>query len=138
MYRGAAMSYLAALAVLVVYLVFAFNNRYLGREFYGPRVGTMLAHWVGVAIQLAFVVVMTFLWLNWLRGEHGRGQLLAVGLIWVVLAEAWEFFVFHGVQRKPWADVLAEYDPRTGHGWWLVPLAYLLAPLLVHEWLFAG
>ena len=106
------MSFLAALAVLVVLLVFAFNNRYLGREVYGPKLGERVAHWAGVAIQVAFTGVMTFLWLNWLRGEHGRGFLLIMGLVWAVVAEAWEFFVAR-VQRKPWAEVLDEYNPNT-------------------------
>ncbi|HKJ00444.1 MAG TPA: hypothetical protein VKB51_18385 [bacterium] len=131
------MIYLAALAVLVVYIIFAFNIRFLGREYYGPRLGTWVAHWVGVAIQIAFVIVMTYLFLNWLRGAHTRAELWTIGVMWAVLAEAWELFAFHWVQRRPWADVLAEYNPLTGHGWWLVPLTYLLAPVLVYDWLLA-
>lgn len=128
------MLYVGALAVLAVYLIFAFNNRFLGQEFYAARVGRLLAHWVGVAIQLAFVAVVTFLFLEWLRGGYTRADLWAVGVLWAVLGEAWELFFFRVMRRRPWAEVLAEYKPLTGHGWWLVPLAYLLAPVLVHGW----
>lgn len=127
------MSYLVALAVLAVFLIFAFNNRFLEREYYGPRLGALLAHWAGIAIQIVFIVVMTFLWLNWLRGVPPRGQLMVVGVAWAVLATAVEFFGYHWVQQRSWHDVLDEYDLRTGHGWWLVTLAYLLTPLIVHE-----
>jgi hypothetical protein len=132
------MPYLAALAVLAVFLIFAFNNRFLGREYYAPRLGTLLAHWVGVAIQIGFVAVMAFLFLDWLRGDYTRETLWRIGVLWAVGAQAWEAFAFHWVQRRPWHEVLAEYNPLTGHGWWLVPLAYLLAPVLVQMTFFAG
>lgn len=132
------MNYIVALAVLVVFLIFAFNNRFLGREYYGPRLGVRVAHWAGVGIQVIFIIVMTFLWLNWMRSVQARGVLLGVGAMWAVLATAVEFFAYHWVQRRPWRDVLGEYDLRVGNGWWLVTLAYLLTPLIVHEVFFAG
>lgn len=132
------MNYIVALAVLVVFLIFAFNNRFLGREYYGPRLGAFVAHWAGVGIQVIFIVLLTFLWLNWMRSVQARGVLLTVGVMWAVLATAVEFFAYHWVQRRSWPEVLGEYDARSGHGWWLVTLAYLLAPLIVHEVFFAG
>jgi hypothetical protein len=131
------MIYLAALAVLFVYLVFAFNNRFLGQAYYAPRVGALAAHWVGVALQIAFIGVTTFLLLDWAHGELARSQLWSIGVGWAVLAQAVELVAFHWVQRRPWAHVLDEYNPLAAHGWWLVPLAYLLAPVLVNGWLIA-
>ena len=127
------MIYVGALALLVLYLIFAFNNRFLGREYYGPRVGEMVAHWVGVLIQLAFIGGVTLLFLDWLRTDFTRTQLWTVGIMWAVLAPAWELFAFHWMQRKPWSQVLDEYNPLTGHGWWLVPLGLLVAPVLVYQ-----
>jgi hypothetical protein len=130
------MIYLAALAVLAVFLIFAFNNRFLGREFYEPRLGHHLAHWAGVVIQVGFVALMTAVLLEWLRGDFTRDQLWTVGVLWLVAGQAVELFVFHWVRRRPWAEIVAEYNPLTGHGWWLVPLAYLLMPVLVSGWLY--
>jgi hypothetical protein len=131
------MSYIAAMGVLVVLVVFAFNNRFLGRELYGPRLGYLAAHWVGVAIQVAFTGMVTYLWLAWLKGEHWQVNLWAVGIAWAVLAEAAEMVIFLGPRHRTLAHVLSEYNPLRGRGWWLVPLAYLLAPVLVRAWFFA-
>jgi len=130
------MIYIGALGVLFLLVIFAFNNRFVGREFYAPRVGLLVAHWVGVAIQIAWVGIVTFLLLGWLRGNQEAADLWAVGVLWAVLSVAWEMFAFHWVQRRGWHDVLDDYNPLVGHGWWLVPLAYLLAPIVIHDWLF--
>ena len=130
------MVYVGAFGVLILLLIFAFNNRFVGREYYAPRVGPLLAHWVGVAIQIAWVCIVTFLLLDWLKGDHSRADLWWVGVLWAVLSVAWELFAFHWVQKRGWRDVLDEYNPLIGHGWALVPLAYLLAPVAIHDWLF--
>jgi hypothetical protein len=129
------MLYLAALVVLVVFLIVAQNNRFLGRELYAPKVGEWVAHCVGALLQVLFVFVVTWLLLRWLGAGHGRAELWTIGVLWVVLAEVWELVVLRRLKRLRWEAVLAEYSPIAGRIWWLVPLAYLLAPVLVAGWM---
>jgi hypothetical protein len=131
------MVYVGTIAILAVYIIFGFNNRFLGRELYGPQLGPRLAHWTGVAIQIGFVAIVTFLFLDWL-GSTTAVERWSIGVVWAVGAQAWEVFALRTLKRRHWGEVLAEYNPLTGYGWWLVPLAYLLAPTLLHAWTMGG
>jgi hypothetical protein len=132
------MSYLASLAVLAVFLIFAFNNRFLARELYGPKVGVYTAHCVGVALQVLFIFALTYLLLAWLGGSYSRADLWAIGVTWAVLGDGIELWYLRAVQRQSWSGMLAEYDLRRGRLWWLVPPAMLVAPVVVHDWLLAA
>ena len=129
------MLYVAALAVLVVFLIMAQNIRFLGRELYAPKVGELGAHVVGTVLQVLFIFSMTWLLLRWLGADHASVERWSIGLLWVVLAEWWELWVMRRLRRLTWDAVLAEYNPFAARLWWLVPLAYLLAPVIVGGWL---
>lgn len=129
------MLYIAALAVLVVSLIVAQNNRFLGRELYAPKIGEHAAHAVGAVLQVLFIFVVTWLLLRWLGKGHSPAEMWAIGLLWLVLAEGWELVVLRRIKGLTWDAVLAEYNPLAARIWWLVPLAYLLAPVLVGGWL---
>lgn len=58
------------------------------------------------------------------------GQLLAVGLLWLVLTVLFEFLFGHYVAGLSWRTLLAEYDLLQGRLWSLVLLTTLLAPWL--------
>jgi hypothetical protein len=52
-----------------------------------------------------------------------------VGTLWLALTLTFEFVVGHYGFRKPWADLLADYDVRRGRIWVVVLVVTLLAPL---------
>jgi len=131
------MIYLAAVVIWVVFTIFAFNNHFLRSEMYGPRLGETLAHYVGVALQILFILGVTFLLLTWLRGDYTVGQLWAVGVIWVVLTAGGELWLF-GRAAPGWRrDWIQQYNLLRGRVWVLVLLALLFAPILVHNWFIA-
>jgi hypothetical protein len=96
---------------------------------YGKRMGRTAAH------SLAVVPLMVTV-LAWAAGLERRWPLASrraaakVGVVWLALTLAFEFGM--GAARgTPAREMLAEYDVRGGHVWPLVPLAVVVAPVLV-------
>ena len=96
---------------------------------YGKRMGRTAAHSLSV-VPLVVTV------LAWAAGLERRWPLASrraaarVGVMWLALTLAFEFGM--GAARgTPAREMLAEYDVRGGHLWPLVPLAVVLAPVLV-------
>ena len=56
---------------------------------------------------------------------------LAIGLIWLSLTVAFEFFMGRVLRQKPVHELLADYDLRAGRVWVL-----FLAWLTIAPWLF--
>ncbi|MEZ5568948.1 MAG: hypothetical protein R3E54_11500 [Halioglobus sp.] len=53
---------------------------------------------------------------------------LAIGLVWVLLTVAFEFLFWHFVGKKPWAEIGARFNPRSGDGTLVLLLIIALTP----------
>jgi hypothetical protein len=52
-----------------------------------------------------------------------------IGMLWLALTLAFEFLVGHYVFRKPWTELIQDYDITRGRIWPLVLVMVLFAPL---------
>ena len=60
-------------------------------------------------------------------------QALAVGIIWLCLTVAFEFFFGHYVANHPWSRLIQDYNLLSGRLWALVLLAVTAAPYVVYK-----
>ncbi len=94
-----------------------------------PRMGDYSGHLLSTALLIAAILALSYGYFSRSRIDYRRAELLAVGVIWVVLTVGFEFLVGH-LEGIPVEDTLAQYDVLAGQVWVLVPLALFLAPLV--------
>jgi hypothetical protein len=54
-----------------------------------------------------------------------------IGGVWVACTLAFEFLAGHYLFRKPWVELLADYDLRRGRIWIAVLVVTFAAPCLI-------
>ncbi len=114
----------------LVLLAAAIMNGVLREATFARALPELRAHQLSTAIGAALVGALI-----WLFGEiwplaSGRDA-LAIGLIWLGLTVAFEFFMGRVLRQKPVHELLADYDLRAGRVWVL-----FLAWLTIAPWLF--
>ena len=60
-----------------------------------------------------------------------RGDAWRAGILWLVLTLAFEFLAGHYLFEAPWEQLLADYNVVQGRIWILVPMATLVAPVVM-------
>lgn len=93
------------------------------------RLGEPLGHVISTVMLCGLIVVLTGLLIGWIGPESG-GDGLRVGALWLALTIAFEFGVGRFVARKPWHELLADYNIAAGRVWILVLVTTLFAPVL--------
>lgn len=93
-----------------------------------PRLGEHFARQAACFSGIGLILAMTGLFVRRLA-DPTTGQLFKVGLFWLALTLAFEFF-FGYVSDQSWETLLAEYNLPRGRLWPLVLLTTLLAPWL--------
>ena len=94
-----------------------------------PRLGESLARQGACLSGILVILGMTGLFVR-RCGPFGRGELLKIGALWVVLTVAFEFLFGRFVAGASWEALLAEYDLTRGRLWPLVLSTTLIAPWL--------
>ncbi len=56
------------------------------------------------------------------------GDAWAIGLLWILLTVAFEFFFGHYAVGQSWRELLADYNVLRGRVWVLMLLVALVAP----------
>ena len=91
-----------------------------------------LLGWYALPVSGVLLCGMIVL-LAWLRvprfGNCGLRQLVLVGVVWAVLAVIFECLLGVALNR-PWVDLAAAYDLRSGNLWLLVVVCAGFAPWL--------
>jgi hypothetical protein len=118
---------LRALAVWVGILGLASLNGALRDLVLTPRLGDPVARAISTVLLSGLVLLVTWLTLGWI-GPRSRADTLVIGGVWVTCTLAFEFLAGHYLFRKPWADLLADYDLRRGRIWIAVLVVTLGAP----------
>ena len=96
-----------------------------------PIVGDRPSRQLGVFIGSIMILVIAWLFVNWVRATT-RPQLLAVGLLWLVSMLAFEVGLGRAVGIS-WERILSDYNPAQG-GLMIIGMGVvLLAPLLAAE-----
>jgi hypothetical protein len=93
-----------------------------------PILGDRPSRQLGVFVGSAMILGIAWLSVTWIRATT-RPQLLAVGLLWIVLMLAFEIGLGRAVGAS-WERILSDYDPRQGGLMILGMGVLLLAPLL--------
>ena len=67
-----------------------------------------------------------------LRGAvaESRRQVTVLAIVWLALTLAFEFSIGHWVDKKSWADLLANYNVLKGRLWPVVLASLVAAPFL--------
>jgi hypothetical protein len=117
-----------ALTIWFGILVLANINGAVREAWLIPVLGPTPGRAVSTIILTALVFLVSWLSVTWIAPPKPRDALL-VGVLWLLLALAFEFLVGHYVFHKPWAELTEDYHVLRGRIWPLVLLAVLFAPL---------
>jgi len=111
-------------------LVLAIANGALRQATFGMVLPELRAHQLSTLI--GSVLMGAFMWvvLRWWP-PSSRREAIAIGLLWVSLTVAFEFFMGLVLLGRPVAQVLADYNVFAGRVWVLFLLWLTVAP-----WLF--
>ena len=94
-------------------LVIAIANGLLREATFGKVMPELRAHQlstvIGAALIGAFIWAVTYVW-----PPSSARQALLIGLIWFLLTIAFEFFTGFVLMRRPWSQVLSDYNLLTG------------------------
>ena len=118
-----------ALLAWLVLLALAVVNGAVREAWLIPRIGGSAGHAVSSLSLSALIFLLSWLTIGWIKPATARETLL-IGLVWLALTLAFEFLAGHYVFRKPWNELLADYDVLSGRMWVLVLVTTTLAPLL--------
>jgi hypothetical protein len=112
-------------------LALAIANGALRQATYGKRIPELRAHQLSTAIGAAvFGVYIGFVIRAW--PPVSTRQALQVGLLWLALTIAFEFFMGLVLARRPLNQVLRDYDVTSGRVWVFLLLWITVAPVLFH------
>jgi hypothetical protein len=97
-----------------------------------PIVGDFRARQTAVLTGVLIIFTISFLLINWIHSTN-TFELLAVGLLWVVLTIAFEVLLGRFVMQFSWKRIFSDYDLASGG---LMPFGLLFmffAPLTVFK-----
>lgn len=94
-----------------------------------PRIGEYPGHVVSTAMLVGAILVVSWLFFGWSTVEYSVAELVAIGVLWVLLTIGFEFLVGYAEGAPPSAT-LAQYNVFAGQVWILVPIALFVAPLV--------
>jgi hypothetical protein len=108
-------------------LVVAVANGALRQFTFGKHMSELRAHQVSTLIGSVLVGILIWLVIRtW--PPSSSSQALLVGLIWLVLTVAFEFFMGLVLARRPLSRVLRDYNLAAGRVWVLLLIWLAVAP----------
>ena len=113
-------------------LVIAVANGALRQLAFGRHMSELRAHQLSTLVGSALIgVAIWFVVRGW--PPAGNRQALLIGLLWLVLTVAFEFFMGLVLARRPLPDVLHDYNLLEGRVWVLFLLWLTLAPWVLYR-----
>jgi len=94
-----------------------------------PLVGDLPARQIGVLIGSLLIFGVACLFIRWIAART-KGQLLGVGVVWVVLTVLFEIGLGRLVLGLPWERITEDYDVTRGGFMGLGLLFMAVSPLL--------
>jgi len=94
-----------------------------------PRVGDLRARQIAVFSGAVIILAVTCIFIRWIRATS-KGQLLAVGALWLFLTIGFEIALGRLVMGASWERLLSDYNLAKGG---LLPIGMLIlffAPLI--------
>jgi len=118
---------LRSFAVWLGILVLASLNGALRDLVVAPRLGDTPARALSTVILCGLVLLVTWGSVGWI-GPRSRSDAIFVGVVWLACTLGFEFLAGHYLFRKPWVELLADYDLRRGRIWIAVLMVTFVAP----------
>lgn len=119
-----------SIVIWFVLMVLAILNGTVRIKLIIPQAGLTTGLVISTVMLCALILVATWMSIGWIGPAHAR-QAWTVGLLWLAMTLGFEFGVGHFLFKKPWSELLADYDITKGRIWVLVPIVTLLAPWLM-------
>lgn len=95
-----------------------------------PQTGLTAGLAISTVILCTLILFATWLGIGWLA-PGGPGRAVAIGALWLGMTLGFEFGAGHYLFKKPWAELIVDYDIAKGRIWILVPIVTFLAPWLM-------
>jgi hypothetical protein len=113
-------------------LFLAIANGALRQLTFGKRMPELQAHQLSTAI--GSVIIGLFIWfiVHILPPSSAR-QAIYIGLTWVFLTVGFEFAMGRFIMRRPWRQLIHDYNLTSGRVWTLFLLWLALAPYLLFK-----
>ncbi|MFT3884192.1 MAG: hypothetical protein QM724_01805 [Flavobacteriales bacterium] len=108
-------------------MVLAIANGAVRVKWIIPVTGLTVGLAISTLLLCALILLATWLGITWL-GPMSNKQTLTIGLLWLAMKLGFEFGAGHFLFKKPWAELLVDYDITKGRVWALVLITTLLAP----------
>ena len=116
-----------ALLFWFLLMVLAIANGTLRLKFIIPFTGLTAGLAISTVMLCALILGATWLGIRWL-GPATAQQAWGIGLLWLVMTLGFEFGAGHFLFKKPWSELLVDYNIAMGRIWVLVPIVTTLAP----------
>lgn len=116
-----------ALLFWFLLMVLAIANGTVRVKFIIPYTGLTAGLAISTLMLCGLILLATWLGIRWL-GPATAPQAWAIGLCWLGLTLGFEFGAGHFLFKKPWSELLLDYDLTRGRIWVLVPAVTALAP----------
>jgi hypothetical protein len=113
-------------------LLVAVANGALRERTYARVMPELRAHQLSTATGSFLVGVLMWLFIRRWPPASGR-EALGVGLAWLCMTVAFEFFMGLVLRRRPLRDVISDYDLFAGRVWVLFLLWITIAPWLFYR-----
>lgn len=92
-----------------------------------PFTGLTIGLAISTLLLCALILGAAWVGIRWL-GPADAKQAWGIGLLWLVMTLGFEFGAGHFLFKKPWSELLYDYNIAQGRIWVLVPIVTTLAP----------
>lgn len=116
-----------AVLLWLVLMVLAILNGTVRIKLIIPYTGTTAGLAISTVMLCGLILLATWAGIRWL-GPASPSQAWGIGLLWLVMTLAFEFGAGHFLFKKPWSELLLDYNIAKGRIWILVPIVTALAP----------
>lgn len=116
-----------ALLFWFVLMVLAIGNGTVRLKFIIPFTGLTAGLAISTLMLCVLILGATWLGIGWI-GPSDAKQAWGIGVFWLVMTLGFEFGAGHVLFKKPWSELLVDYNIAKGRIWVLVPIVTTLAP----------
>lgn len=119
-----------SIVIWFVLMVLAILNGTVRVKLIIPFTGLTPGLAISTVMLCALILLATWMSIPWMGPRDAR-QAWSVGLLWLAMTLGFEFLAGHFLFKKPWPELLVDYDITKGRIWVLVPVVTVLAPWLM-------
>lgn len=118
-----------AVIVWLIIIVAEFLHGIARALFLAPYVGELRTRQIGVFIGSLIILAIAIASVRWI-GAVTKGQLLGVGVLWLILTLSFEILFGKFVMNHSWQRLLSDYNPAEGGLLAIGMLLLMLSPLI--------